>query len=101
MKKRRRKKERRRIRTERDDKGEQAVVLLVHNAERRKETKKERREEGGGRQCKDCSLFYGCMCRLMEGCKFLGCVLVSAYHSDMGDALERESGYFNRPFNWY
>eukprot|EP00658_Telonema_sp_P-2_P084823 TRINITY_DN9520_c0_g1_i7.p1 TRINITY_DN9520_c0_g1~~TRINITY_DN9520_c0_g1_i7.p1 ORF type:complete len:113 (+),score=26.35 TRINITY_DN9520_c0_g1_i7:367-705(+) len=28
------------------------------------------------------------------------CLLVSAYDSDMGDSLERESGYFNRPFDF-
>ncbi|KAF9586103.1 putative hydrolase rbbp9 [Lunasporangiospora selenospora] len=38
--------------------------------------------------------------RYIETRKVLGVVLVSAYHSDLGDASEREAGYFNRPWNW-
>ncbi|KAG0202763.1 putative hydrolase rbbp9 [Mortierella sp. GBA30] len=38
--------------------------------------------------------------RFVETRKVKGVVLVSAYHSDLGDASERESGYFNRPWNW-
>lgn len=41
-----------------------------------------------------------CALRLMEKFRFAGCVLVAAYDSDLGDRLERESGYFNRPFNY-
>ncbi|KAF9396184.1 putative hydrolase rbbp9, partial [Podila epigama] len=32
--------------------------------------------------------------------KVAGVVLVSAYHSDLGDVGEREPGYLNRPWNW-
>ncbi|KAF9943251.1 putative hydrolase rbbp9 [Mortierella alpina] len=41
--------------------------------------------------------------RYVESRKVKGVVLVSAYHSDLGDASEarsRESGYFNRPWDW-
>lgn len=38
--------------------------------------------------------------RLLESTKLAGVVLVSAYQSDLGDAGEAESGYFNRPWNW-
>eukprot|EP00698_Gefionella_okellyi_P003006 TRINITY_DN12833_c0_g1_i1.p1 TRINITY_DN12833_c0_g1~~TRINITY_DN12833_c0_g1_i1.p1 ORF type:complete len:190 (+),score=44.42 TRINITY_DN12833_c0_g1_i1:84-653(+) len=38
--------------------------------------------------------------RLMETSKIAGCVLVSAYYTDLGDATERASGYFARPWNW-
>ncbi|KAG0364444.1 Alpha/Beta hydrolase protein [Gamsiella multidivaricata] len=38
--------------------------------------------------------------RYIETRKVKGVVLVSAYHSDLGDVTERESGYFNRPWNW-
>ena len=41
-----------------------------------------------------------CALRLMEEHKTAGCILVSAYDSDLGDELERESGYFDRPFNY-
>jgi predicted alpha/beta hydrolase family esterase len=41
-----------------------------------------------------------CALRLMEEHKMAGCILVSAYDSDLGDEVERESGYFNRPFNY-
>ncbi|KAF9963518.1 putative hydrolase rbbp9 [Mortierella alpina] len=38
--------------------------------------------------------------RYVESRKVKGVVLVSAYHSDLGDPSERESGYFNRPWDW-
>ncbi|KAF9189955.1 putative hydrolase rbbp9 [Haplosporangium sp. Z 767] len=38
--------------------------------------------------------------RYAESWEVKGIVLVSAYHSDLGDPSERESGYFNRPWNW-
>ncbi|KAF8928219.1 retinoblastoma-binding protein 9 [Dissophora ornata] len=38
--------------------------------------------------------------RYIETRKVRGVVLVSAYSTDLGDASERESGYFNRPWNW-
>ncbi|GJJ76219.1 uncharacterized protein EMPS_08578 [Entomortierella parvispora] len=38
--------------------------------------------------------------RFIETRKVKGVVLVSAYHSDLGDISEREAGYFNRPWNW-
>ena len=41
-----------------------------------------------------------CALRLMEEHPIGACLLVSAYDSDMGDRLERESGYFNRPFDF-
>jgi predicted alpha/beta hydrolase family esterase len=41
-----------------------------------------------------------CALRLMEEHNFAACVLVSAYDTDLGDDLERESGYFTRPFNY-
>ena len=41
-----------------------------------------------------------CALRLMEEHQTAGCVLVSAYDSDLGDQIERESGYFNRNFDY-
>jgi predicted alpha/beta hydrolase family esterase len=38
--------------------------------------------------------------RLLETTKLAGAVLVSAYHSDLGDPVERASGYFARPWDW-
>ncbi|KAF9914627.1 putative hydrolase rbbp9 [Lobosporangium transversale] len=38
--------------------------------------------------------------RYIESRKVKGVVLVSAYHSDLGDPSEREAGYFNRAWNW-
>jgi len=38
--------------------------------------------------------------RFAEKNKVKGIVLVSAYISDLGDKYERESGYFNRPWDW-
>jgi hypothetical protein len=37
--------------------------------------------------------------RLAEDTPFLGCVLVAACHTDLGDEHERLSGYYSRP--WY
>lgn len=41
-----------------------------------------------------------CALRLMEEHAVAGCVLVSAYNNDLGDRLERGSGYFSRPFDY-
>lgn len=41
-----------------------------------------------------------CALRLMEEHKTAGCILVSAYDNDLGDKLERGSGYFSRPFDY-
>lgn len=38
--------------------------------------------------------------RFAESQRVAGLVLVSAYTSDQGDALERRSGYFSRPWEW-
>lgn len=38
--------------------------------------------------------------RIAERHKLRGLVLVAAYDSDLGDALEKASGYFSRPFKW-
>lgn len=38
--------------------------------------------------------------RLLESCTLLGCILVSACHTDLGDANERASGYYARPWLW-
>jgi len=38
--------------------------------------------------------------RLAEEVRLGGLVLVSAYATDLGDSMERQSGYFSRPFNW-
>lgn len=38
--------------------------------------------------------------RYAENNQVKGIVLVGAYVSDLGDKLERESGYFNRPWEW-
>lgn len=38
--------------------------------------------------------------RLAETDKLLGSVLVGAYHTDLGMSTEKESGYFNRLWNW-
>lgn len=40
-----------------------------------------------------------CM-RLLETTKLLGCVLVCACHTDLDDANEKLSGYYDRPWNW-
>lgn len=36
----------------------------------------------------------------LETHKVRGAIIVSAYHSDLGDRQERESGYFGRPWQW-
>ena len=36
----------------------------------------------------------------METDRVAGAVIVSASHSDLGDAGERDSGYFSRPWQW-
>lgn len=41
-----------------------------------------------------------CAMRLAENTKLAGLVLVSAYHTDLGDEGEREAGYFSRPWQW-
>merc|ERR1712150_191064 len=38
--------------------------------------------------------------RYAEQYKVAGIILVSAYHSHLGDKLEEASGYFSRPWNW-
>lgn len=38
--------------------------------------------------------------RLAETHKIFGSVLVGAYHSDLGLEAERQSGYFDTPWNW-
>ena len=38
--------------------------------------------------------------RLAERQKLKGIVVVAGYDSDLGDANERASGYFSRPFDW-
>jgi serine hydrolase len=41
-----------------------------------------------------------CALRLMEEHATAGCVLVAAYDNDLGIQLERDSGYFSRPFDY-
>jgi predicted alpha/beta hydrolase family esterase len=41
-----------------------------------------------------------CAMRLMEEHDVAGCVLVAAYHTDLGDEMERKSGYFSRPWDY-
>ncbi|KAJ3049393.1 putative hydrolase rbbp9 [Rhizophlyctis rosea] len=38
--------------------------------------------------------------RLAESHRVHSLFLLSAYHSDLGDETERESGYFGRPWQW-
>lgn len=38
--------------------------------------------------------------RFAENNQLLGSVLVGTYHTDLGMSTEKESGYFNRPWNW-
>jgi uncharacterized protein len=38
--------------------------------------------------------------RLLETTRLAGAVIVAASHSDLGDPVERASGYFDRPWNW-
>lgn len=41
-----------------------------------------------------------CAMRYAETHKILGSVLVSAAHTDQNDELEKQSGYFDNPWNW-
>ncbi len=41
-----------------------------------------------------------CAMRYAEKHQILGSVLVSAAHTDLDDDLERQSGYFDRPWDW-
>lgn len=41
-----------------------------------------------------------CAMRFAETHKILGSVLIGAMHTDLGDDLEKQSGYFNRPWGW-
>ncbi len=38
--------------------------------------------------------------RLAEQHSILGSVLVGAYHTDLGIEAEKQSGYFDKPWNW-
>lgn len=38
--------------------------------------------------------------RFAENNKILGSVLVGACYTDLNDQMEKESGYYNRPWNW-
>ncbi len=38
--------------------------------------------------------------RFAEKNKIFGSVLVGAYYTDMGEEMEKKSGYFNRPWDW-
>ena len=38
--------------------------------------------------------------RMAERRKLRGIVVIAGYDSDLGDANEKASGYFNRPFDW-
>lgn len=38
--------------------------------------------------------------RLAETQRILGSVLVGSYHTDLGLSTEKQSGYFDRPWNW-
>lgn len=38
--------------------------------------------------------------RFAENNKILASVLVSACYTDLGDEMERKSGYYNKPWNW-
>jgi len=38
--------------------------------------------------------------RFAENNKLLGTILVSPAYTDLGDETEKQSGYFNRPWNW-
>lgn len=41
-----------------------------------------------------------CAMRFAEKHAILGSILVSAAHTDLGDELEKQSGYFDRPWDW-
>jgi len=38
--------------------------------------------------------------RFAETSRLFGSVLVGAYHTDLGLSTEKQSGYFNRPWDW-
>src|SRR3989338_8700858 len=38
--------------------------------------------------------------RFLERYRLLGCILVSACHTDLGDSNERASGYYDRSWEW-
>jgi len=38
--------------------------------------------------------------RFAENNKILGSILVGCNYTDLGDAIEKESGYYNHPWNW-
>jgi len=38
--------------------------------------------------------------RFAEESKILGSVLVGSYYTDLGDEIEKQSGYFEKPWNW-
>ncbi len=40
------------------------------------------------------------MIRLLEDSHVAGAIIVAAYHTDLGDKNERDSGYFDRPWPW-
>ncbi len=47
-----------------------------------------------------CSSGSEAILRLLETTKLGGAVVVAAYHTDLGSAVERNSGYFSRPWEW-
>ncbi|XP_069463637.1 serine hydrolase RBBP9 [Ambystoma mexicanum] len=57
-------------------------------------------------QCDDQTIIIGhssgaaAAMRYAETHKVFAIILVSAYTSDLGDPIEQESGYFNRPWQW-
>ncbi len=38
--------------------------------------------------------------RYAETHKIKGSILVGTYHTDLGDSMEKQSGYFNKPWDW-
>lgn len=38
--------------------------------------------------------------RFVENNKILGSILVGASYTDLGDEMEKKSGYYDRPWNW-
>eukprot|EP00026_Physarum_polycephalum_P017144 Phypoly_transcript_18261.p1 GENE.Phypoly_transcript_18261~~Phypoly_transcript_18261.p1 ORF type:complete len:242 (+),score=39.45 Phypoly_transcript_18261:62-727(+) len=41
-----------------------------------------------------------CAMRIAEEHNLKGVILLAAYHTDLGDSGEKESGYFDRPWQW-
>lgn len=41
-----------------------------------------------------------CAMRFSETNKILGSILISPCYTDLGDEMEQQSGYFNRPWQW-